>query len=90
MESYSISDKMERIIKVNGNRIKNMEKVFILGLMEAFMRETTKMVWGMDTGTWNMQMEMNTKENGKMDKNTGKGNLSLKIKMWMVFGKKES
>jgi hypothetical protein len=35
---------MERIIKVNGNRIKNMEKVFILGLMEAFMRETTKMV----------------------------------------------
>ena len=44
MESYSISDKMARIIKVNGNRIKNMEKVFILGLMEAFMRETTKMV----------------------------------------------
>ena len=44
MVSLNIKDKMEKLMMVNGNKVRNMVLVYILGLMEVAMKDSILMV----------------------------------------------
>jgi len=61
--------------------IKKMEKEFLLGKVEIFIRDLILMIKDMDMGSWNGQMVLGIKENGKWVSNMGMANYMILSKI---------
>ena len=48
MENFVIKDKMDKLMKVIGNKVKNKAMVFIIGLMVVLIKEIMLMVKDME------------------------------------------
>lgn len=62
---------MEANIKVNGRKIKRMEKEYCIILMEIFMKDNGQATKPMDKEPIHIQMELNILDNGKMISSMG-------------------
>ena len=90
MGLLSTLEKIINNIKVNGNRIKNMVMEFLSFQMDLCTKENIKTDKEKERGIWYMQMEMNMKGSGLMEKSMEREDSNQKRKILLESGRKEN